>query len=638
MKEKIFERVKEYFKFLSLTDEQIMDVVQKTFDETKNEEENFQKVLNVFYSVVKESFNSGDISLILLSNTFLHGDFDSAIDSLNKFAIFLDKCGITFNIELENMIKKETLDLDSTLKKVSESDEMYFGKLNSSALKLIQSSSYFLSDELFFDYEDDQEEVDDKSFQDAVYVDDATKQYLNNIGKIPLLTQEEKETLFKAYRETKDLKIRNRLVEANLRLVVNIALFYYRKTKGIDLLELISVGNEGVIRALEDYDPEKSKFSTYATPWIKQKILRWLQDNSSNVRFPANLRQRIINYHKQKVQLEGEIGRTLSLDELSKKTGIPKMKILEYERLYLQFNSVSIDMPIGEDEDSRLIDFLEDTDTLSPEEKTIYGDYSRINSWLSHLSETERTILLLRTGLYDGRPYRLEEVSSKLCEIGLRDTVLSRQRIEQIESRAAEKLKKIIIKEKERESKPIIKKIIITDPVKREEYNKINMEFLKLVKLIRITDVIILSKSIYELPTWAKDTLKKCFGDNIFAVTPLAPSIDVKRQAAYRVFPLLKKKIDDKKEQEKIDTLEEIVLPRNLYDYFTNNTQFEVDKAISNLSPSDRLVLSKCYDVYTGDYKNENLASFKDRKEILSILKTIEFNLPKRNKTKKKGN
>ena len=638
MKQKLFERVKEYFSFLSLTDDQLMDVVQKTFDETKDEDENFQKILNVFYSVVKESFNSGDISLILLSNNFDYNDYSSAVDSLNRFAIFLDKCGITFNEELEKKIKEVGLDLDNTLKKVSEANEDFFDNLNSLALTLFQSSSYFIAEDLFIDLENDIDEECDKSFQDAVYVDDATKQYLCEIGKIPLLTPEEEETLFKAYRETKDSKIRERILVANLRLVVSIASKFNKTTKGVTLLELVSAGNEGLIKALEEYDPEKSKFSTYATYWIRQKIIRWLQSNSSNIRFPSNLNQRILNYKKQRNELENTMGKTLSMEELSKFTGLSIKKILEYEKLYLLFTSVSMDTPIGEEEDTVLADFIEDEECISPEDKAIFSDNSRINGWLSHLSETEKTIVSLRIGLYDGREYSLEEVSSKLCEIGLRDTVLSRQRVEQIESRAMRKLKQIIQKQAEREGNPLVRKIIVPNPERREEYNKVNLEFMKLVKLIRITDVIILSKSIYELPTWAKENLKKCFGDNILAGVPLAPPIDEKKRAAYRVFPILKKKIDDKKEQQKLDNLEEIILPRNIYDYFVGNTQSEIDKAIENLSSSDRLVLSKCYDIFSGEYKSENLASFKDRKDILIILKKIDFNLPKRNKTKKKDN
>lgn len=635
MKNEVFEKAKTYFKFLSLTDKEIMNIVERTFDDNKSIDENFEKIIKVFYSVVKENYKNGDLSLIILSNQFSYDSFINAVNSLNNFAIFLDKCGITFSIELEDKIKEESYDLDNTLKKISEAGKDYIDKLNSLALRLFQESSYYVSEELILsiDEEDMSEEI---SFDDVSFTDDSTKQYLKEIGKIPLLTPDEEKTIFKRYRETKDLKIRDRIIEANLRLVIPIASRYQRRASGITLLELVSVGTEGLIRALDDYDPDKSKFSTYATYWIKQKILRWIQNNSSNIRIPINLRQNIIKFHKQKVQLETEYGRTLSIEELSEKTGISVKKILDYEKIYLQFSSVSINSPVGEDEDSELVDFIEDTDTLTPEEKAIFNDSTNVDEWLSHLNETERIIIMLRNGLYDGRVYSLEEVSDKLCKLGLRDNVVSRQRIEQIESKALRKLRNLIQSQRSRKT---VTRIRINETSKKVDDNKINLEFLKLIKLVRITDVMILSKSVYELPDSAKETLRKCFGNNIFAGVPLSPTMEVKEDAAFRVLPLLHKIIKKNIELQKQVSTEEIEMPRNIYDYFVNCTQYDVDKAISELLPSDRLALAKCYDMYSGDYKSDNVATFKDKKNILNILKAIEFNLPRvKNKTKKKGN
>ena len=648
MKEEVFERVKKYFVFLNLSDNELKEMVNKTFDETKNEEENVNKILSAFYAVVKANYEKGDISLIISANKFEYGDFLLTVRTLNNFSLFLEKCDIKFNIDLENEIKKETLGLDKTLKKISAADSTYINMLNSSSISLIDSSSYSIFDDLEYeeDYELENLEISDEKYEGIInedsFPDDSTKQYYRDMGRVAKLTEEERKTLFKEYRETKNPKIRKRLIEANLGLVVSIAKeFKYEKNiRTFTLLELISIGNEGIIRAIEDYDPEKSSFSTYATLWIRQRISREIQNDCSPIRIPVCLKQNMYKYQKQKNELEYKYGRVLSLTELSEKTGVPVKTIKYYEMLLLRMNGVSLETPVGEEENSKLADFLVDSDTLTPEENAIVNDRSNIDYWFSKLNEVEKMVISLRFGLYDGRVYNLEEVSIKLYELGLKQTMLTRQRIEQIESRSLKKIRKVIEVSKNRTSqKDLYIKKNPQSNVQIEELNEVNTEFLKLVKLIRTCEVSVLSQSISQLTNKQKDVLKKCFGDNIYYGIPLTPPISVKREASFVILPLLIKIISVNKRCEKEALSEEIILPRNIYKYFENNSHYEVDKAIELLYPNERLTLARCYNFYTGDFIIDNTISFYEKKLTLNVLKTIGFNLPKAKvKHKKKKN
>lgn len=641
MKKRIFEKVKDYFVFFNLSDKELMDMVNKTFDESLSEEDNFDKILNIFYKVVSDSYKKGDISLILLSNKFSYDSYSSAIESLNNFSLFLNNCGIKFNIELENKIKSESKDLDGVLKRVSESNDDYIDKLNGFSIEVLNNSSYSEINDL--------EEDEELNFEEIDFTDDAIRQYKKEIGKISLLSEEEKNTLFKLYSETKDPKIRKRIIEANLRLVFSIAVNYSKISNSLSLLDLISMGNEGLIRALDTYDQEKASFSTYATTWIKQKILKGISESSDSIKIPLNKKHSILKFHKLKDKLEAEYGRVLSSKELSELTNLSVETICEYEIYYHQLTTISMDAPIGEEEDSNLIEFIQDKDSMNPEQTAIFNDVSNVKFWLSYLNDTEKMIILLKTGLYDGKEYNLEEISLKLKEFGLRDKNLSRQRIEQIESRALRRLKRIIEvqrkkeedkKEEQLKEKETLKKVksksLLDELSKHVESNNINSEFLKLVKLIRITEVTVLARSIYEMPPQAKTILEKCFGKNILAGNPLATTADTKREAVYIALPLLRKIIKKNEDTLKIQRLEDVVLPRNLYVYFKKYSQDDVDRAIEKLSSTDRLSLSRCYDMYTGDYNSESKLPLLERRDISNVLKIIDYNLPRNKKRVKR--
>ena len=265
---------------------------------------------------------------------------------------------------------------------------------------------------------------------DGFVIDDPVKLYLKEIARVPLLTAEEEIELAIRISEG-DEKARLKLTEANLRLVVSIAKKYVNK--GMLFLDLIQEGNVGLIKAVEKFDHTKGfKFSTYATWWIRQAITRSIADQSRTIRIPVHMVETINRLKKAQSQYLHENGVEASEAELSEMLDMPIEKVREVIRI--SRDPVSIETPIGQEDDSRLVDFIRDDSAVSPEENafsTILRD--DIDAILKTLSPREEEVIKLRYGLKDGRCHTLEEV-------GLVFEV-TRERIRQIEAKALRKLK-----------------------------------------------------------------------------------------------------------------------------------------------------------------------------------------------------
>jgi len=276
-----------------------------------------------------------------------------------------------------------------------------------------------------------EEEVEiDLSVPEGVGIDDPVRMYLKEIGRVPLLTAEEEIELAKRM-EQGDEEAKRRLCEANLRLVVSIAKRYVGR--GMLFLDLIQEGNLGLIKAVEKFDFRKGfKFSTYATWWIRQAITRAIADQARTIRIPVHMVETINKLIRVSRQLLQELGREPTPEEIAQEIDIPVERVREIMKIAQE--PVSLETPIGEEEDSHLGDFIEDEDAPAPAEAASYILLKeQLEGVLDTLTPREEKVLRLRFGLDDGRSRTLEEVGQ---EFGV-----TRERIRQIEAKALRKLR-----------------------------------------------------------------------------------------------------------------------------------------------------------------------------------------------------
>lgn len=275
-------------------------------------------------------------------------------------------------------------------------------------------------------------EIDPSTLDDTT--DDSVRLYLREIGKIPLLTLEEEQSL--AQRVVKgDKKAKDKMVEANMRLVVSIAKRY--SGRGLDFLDLIQEGNTGLLRAVEKFDPDKGfKFSTYATWWIRQAITRAIADQARTIRIPVHMVETINKLLRTQRRLTQELNREPTLEELSRELEMEPEKV-EYV-MKIKQEITSLDAGVGrdgDDDDSVLGDFVEDEERITPEESASNQLLKeQITSILATLSEREQKIIKMRFGLGGGKSHTLEEVGQEFA--------VTRERIRQIEAKALSKLRK----------------------------------------------------------------------------------------------------------------------------------------------------------------------------------------------------
>ena len=281
---------------------------------------------------------------------------------------------------------------------------------------------------------DPEDEIDmehiDLSVPEGVSVDDPVRMYLKEIGKVPLLSPDEEIELAKKI-ELGDEAAKKKLAEANLRLVVSIAKRYVGR--GMQLLDLIQEGNLGLIKAVEKFDYRKGyKFSTYATWWIRQAITRAIADQARTIRIPVHMVETINRLVRTQRQLVQKLGREATPEELAKDLDMPVDRVREIMKI--SQDPVSLETPIGEEEDSHLGDFIQDDNVEVPADAATYTLlHEQLMEVLSTLTEREQKVLRLRFGLDDGRPRTLEEVG--------RQFNVTRERIRQIEAKALRKLR-----------------------------------------------------------------------------------------------------------------------------------------------------------------------------------------------------
>ena len=292
-----------------------------------------------------------------------------------------------------------------------------------------------VSDDLGMDMDevpdgDDEELVDPLELAAEYNLDDPVRMYLKEIGQVKLLTADEEIELAKRVSEG-DKAAKDRLTEANLRLVVSIAKKY--SGRGLHILDLIQEGNTGLIRAVDKFDYTKgNKFSTYATWWIRQAITRAIADQARTIRVPVHMVEVINKATRCNRKLVQELGREPTLEEIAADLNLPIEKIIEANRTAA--DTLSLDMPVGDEEDTTIGSFVEDDNTPGPVDATSNAMLSEaLTEILGTLTEREADVLRMRFGMYDGRTHTLEEVGQIFG--------VTRERIRQIENKAIRKLR-----------------------------------------------------------------------------------------------------------------------------------------------------------------------------------------------------
>jgi len=353
-------------------------------------------------------------------------------------AKFLEKMGELVELakKHKNVLMQE--DIQTFFKDIELKPEMldgintYLEKNGIDVLTISEDND--VPDDLILDIEreDDEEDLEniDLSVPDGISIEDPVRMYLKEIGKVPLLSAEEEVDLAKRMEEG-DEDAKKRLAEANLRLVVSIAKRYVGR--GMLFLDLIQEGNLGLIKAVEKFDYTKGyKFSTYATWWIRQAITRAIADQARTIRIPVHMVETINKLIRVQRQLLQELGREPQPEEIAEEMKLPVERVREIQKISQE--PVSLETPIGEEEDSHLGDFIQDENVPVPAEAAAFTLLKeQLAEVLDTLTEREQKVLRLRFGLDDGRARTLEEVGVQFD--------VTRERIRQIEAKALRKLR-----------------------------------------------------------------------------------------------------------------------------------------------------------------------------------------------------
>ena len=278
--------------------------------------------------------------------------------------------------------------------------------------------------------EEEKEMVDTEAISEGLALTDPVRMYLKEIGRVPLLTQEEEQALAQRIEEG-DEEAKNQMIEANLRLVVAVAKRYVGR--GMHFLDLIQEGNMGLLKAVEKFDYRKGyKFSTYATWWIRQSITRAIADQARTIRIPVHMVETINKVARASHQLVQELGREPNAVEIADFLDLPLSKVEEIMKLSQE--PISLETPVGEEDDSHLGDFIQDNEVSEPMEAAAANSLrEQLEKALSMLTEREAKVLRLRFGFEDGKTHTLEEVGKEFN--------VTRERVRQIESKALRRLR-----------------------------------------------------------------------------------------------------------------------------------------------------------------------------------------------------
>ena len=405
---------------------------KKTVQETALEEEKL-------VDKIEQEFSDEEQDDELMDEEFEDNKFevDAPIDEKTDAQGLSEDNQTTFLVRLNEMVdkaKKKGGVVDRDFVNHSLSGLVYTSAMQLELFDRFEKENITVLDkdeDLLLDSDDDTNvENIDLSVPDGISIEDPVRMYLKEIGKVPLLSAEEEIELAKAM-ENGDERAKKKLAEANLRLVVSIAKRYVGR--GMLFLDLIQEGNLGLIKAVEKFDYRKGyKFSTYATWWIRQAITRAIADQARTIRIPVHMVETINKLIRVSRQLLQELGREATPEEIAREMKIPVERVREIQKISQE--PVSLETPIGEEEDSHLGDFIQDENVPVPADAAAFTLLrEQLDEVLSTLTDREQKVLRLRFGLEDNRARTLEEVGKEFN--------VTRERIRQIEAKAIRKLR-----------------------------------------------------------------------------------------------------------------------------------------------------------------------------------------------------
>ena len=357
------------------------------------------------------------------------GNLDDLQAALQAMIAQGKKDGMIRLADLNGLLEKMQLDADK-IEKIYDQFEAMGIQIVTAELELDTEELLDTGDDIDLSGLEDEDLVDPVDLAAEYSLDDPVRMYLKEIGQVKLLSAEEEVELAKRVAEG-DQHAKNKLTEANLRLVVSIAKKY--SGRGLHILDLIQEGNTGLIRAVDKFDWTKgNKFSTYATWWIRQAITRAIADQARTIRVPVHMVEVINKATRCNRKLVQELGREPTVEEIAAELGLPVEKIIEANRTAA--DTLSLDTPVGDEEDTSIGSFVEDERTPGPADATSNAMLAEaLKEILDTLTEREADVLRMRFGMYDGRTHTLEEVGQIFG--------VTRERIRQIENKAIRKLR-----------------------------------------------------------------------------------------------------------------------------------------------------------------------------------------------------
>lgn len=571
--------------------------------------------------MLKEEQNIVNINDIInhMQKKYKNINKNNYLEYLNNFINILQENNISFSYELYEYINMNTEILNKCINYLINSNEFEDEYINKYA-NLIEY--YYMCNSI-----KDENILVTNNIEDEINYSST----INCYKSIPILSKEEINSLYKEYKKTNNKEIKDKIILHNIRLIFPIANMYRNRVDSFE--DLVYEGIEGIIKALENYNPEKGQFSTYATIWIRQRISRFVIDTERTIRIPVHMHEKIIKFFNDENELSQKLGRKPTNEELSKELNLTKEQIIKYKTLL--FPAKSLNEKISEDGDNEFIDTIKYENAISPENELLKNQYPELKEAMEKLNEEQKLVIKARFGFY-GNPMTLNQVSLLLYKKKLRNKVLKSESVRLIEKKA---LRLLNLELKHIQNRQNL--------LYEEKYSEtfLNERIREIYYIMQNNDIKIANEIKRNIETsYLIDINEICrYNDADNYIKSLKNDYTKKEFIACNLYNTIKS-IKEKIEINKVILANTNckVLPLNIYDlYIANDSNYNkevLNKIIDKLEPEERYILSKYYDIYhdTGELNNKYITT-EDRLKLIQIIRKINHELPVvRNKVKKK--